>query len=268
MKSFIITFLSCIMFVNVCAQVPSPSQIRAAKDTLVFRQLHFDRVIAPTTDLKIFAKYYQALRQGYKGYEKYKQFSKIHRLNAAMRENQIYGGSDVYSPNSLRDMGEIEKKAPFFDPIFDELNKQYYERKPSQQLVREFLQDSVERWNWKLQDQMYEQHGRYSNDSTKVRSYHRRAEMRDLEKRLRIMRDSCENLPIFFVDIDHKFGGNIRKYVRHLYKNSLMGSSGKLFIFMRNPSAETIQNDPGVQYAVGLALYELWIKKVREGKVK
>lgn len=92
--------------------------------------------------------------------------------------------------------------------------------------------------------------------------------MKNLVKRLTVFRDKAENLPIFFTDIDGKFGGNISKYVKNLYNKSIMGNLNLLRKFTTNPSLEMIQSDPGVQFAVGLALYKLWIKGIRENTGK
>ena len=127
--------------------------------------------------------------------------------------------------------------------------------------------DSVIKLNGLLKEQCCEQNG-IGTEENKTKRYRRRAEMKDLTRRLEQLRDSAENLPIFFVDIDGKFGGSVRKYVRHLYGKSIMGNMDVLYRFLNRPTMDMIQNDPGVQFAVGLALYEQWIKDVRDGKVK
>mgnify|MGYP000532515058 CR=1 FL=1 len=75
------------------------------------------------------------------------------------------------------------------------------------------------------------------------------------------------NKPVFFSEIYGKFKGNIGKYVDHLYKHSILCSKSRMDKFVRYPKAEELQKDPGVQFVIGMALYELWIKDVREGRV-
>ncbi len=77
----------------------------------------------------------------------------------------------------------------------------------------------------------------------------------------------ANNKPIFFATIHSRYGGNIRKYVDDLYGKSIMGSKSRLFRFCRWPTARKLQADLSVQFAIGLALYELWIKQVRDGKI-
>ncbi len=69
------------------------------------------------------------------------------------------------------------------------------------------------------------------------------------------------NKPLFFSTIYGKFGGDIKAYVDYLYKRSFLTNRFRLNTFMRWPSAKKIERDPGVQFILGLALYELWLKR-------
>ncbi len=69
------------------------------------------------------------------------------------------------------------------------------------------------------------------------------------------------NKPLFFSTIYGKFGGDIKAYVDYLYKRSFLTNRFRLNTFMRWPSAKKIEQDPGVQFILGLALYELWLKR-------
>ena len=93
------------------------------------------------------------------------------------------------------------------------------------------------------------------------------AEKRRLVQALTAFDTAAVNKPVFFSEIYGKFKGNIGKYVDHLYKHSILCSKSRMDKFVRYPKAEELQKDPGVQFVIGMALYELWIKDVREGRV-
>ncbi len=72
------------------------------------------------------------------------------------------------------------------------------------------------------------------------------------------------NKPIFFSTIYSEYKGDIEKYVDDLYSKSIMGSKWRMTLFCRWPSAKKLQKDLSVQFAIGLALYDLWIKQTKE----
>ena len=90
-------------------------------------------------------------------------------------------------------------------------------------------------------------------------------EKRRLVQALAAFDTAAANKPVFFSEIYGKFKGNIGKYVDHLYKHSILCNQRRMDKFVRYPKAEDLQKDPGVQFVIGMALYELWIKDVREG---
>lgn len=79
---------------------------------------------------------------------------------------------------------------------------------------------------------------------------------RDLVERLTAFGEKAKVKPIFFVDIETDFNGDVARYVEHLYSHSIMGSEKMFKKFMRKPSKEKIQQDPGFQFTLGLLLYE------------
>ncbi len=93
------------------------------------------------------------------------------------------------------------------------------------------------------------------------------AEKRRLVQALTTFDTAAVNKPVFFSEIYGKFKGNIGKYVDHLYKRSILCRKSRMDKFVRYPKTEDLQKDPGVQFVIGMALYELWIKDVREGRV-
>lgn len=79
----------------------------------------------------------------------------------------------------------------------------------------------------------------------------------DLLKRLKAYHLEAKDKPMFFADIETKFGGNIEKYVDYLYDKSIMGNRKKFKRFMYKPQTWMIQRDPGFQFTLGLLLYEM-----------
>lgn len=79
----------------------------------------------------------------------------------------------------------------------------------------------------------------------------------ELIEKLKAYSQEANDKPIFFADIEMKFGGDIEKYVHHLYENSIMGNRKKFKRFLRSPYSWKIQKDPGFQFSLGLILYEM-----------
>ncbi len=91
------------------------------------------------------------------------------------------------------------------------------------------------------------------------------AEKARLVENLRKFDAASDNKPIFFATIYAQYKGDIEKYVDDLYSKSIMGSKWRMGLFCRWPSAKKLQEDLSVQFAIGLALYDLWIKQGRTG---
>lgn len=70
--------------------------------------------------------------------------------------------------------------------------------------------------------------------------------------------------PKFFVDIAHQYDGDISAYVKDMYDQSCLLNGKQFQRFLRKPSAVKLQNDMGVQFVIGIALYRLWIREQAE----
>lgn len=88
-----------------------------------------------------------------------------------------------------------------------------------------------------------------------------RADKELLVRQLTAFDSLSQNKPLFYSTIYGKFGGNIKAYVDDLYKRSILTNRYRLNTFIFWPSAEKLERDPGVQLILGLALYELWLKR-------
>ncbi len=103
------------------------------------------------------------------------------------------------------------------------------------------------------------------NDARYYReNFDMKAEKARLVENLRKFDAASDNKPIFFATIYSKYKGDIEKYVDDLYSKSIMGNPWRMTRFCRWPSAKKLQKDLSVQFAIGLALYDLWIKQNRE----
>lgn len=88
-----------------------------------------------------------------------------------------------------------------------------------------------------------------------------RAERDSLIKNLTDFSKVATHFPVFFIDIDNHFHGNIDKYVRNLYRKSIFCNQMRLTLFARKPTTQKLLNDPGVQFVISLLRYEQWIKE-------
>lgn len=79
----------------------------------------------------------------------------------------------------------------------------------------------------------------------------------ELVERLTAYSKKAKLKPVFFAEIEKKFDGDIRRYVEHLYSESIMGNRKKFKSFMRSPYSEKIMKDPGYQFTLALQLFDM-----------
>ena len=75
---------------------------------------------------------------------------------------------------------------------------------------------------------------------------------------------TAHNKPLFFADIHKTYNDDIEAYVKDMFKTSILIDNRQNQRFLRKPSAETLQNDAGVKFVIGVALYKLWL--TQQGK--
>lgn len=99
---------------------------------------------------------------------------------------------------------------------------------------------------------------------------HSRKARRELVKNLQRFDSLSNNKPFVFVDIKYKYNNDIKRYVRHLYRKSMLLNYFQLQRYDRHPSLKRLQRDPGVQFVIAMALYNAWIKqeKTTDGQEK
>ena len=75
---------------------------------------------------------------------------------------------------------------------------------------------------------------------------------------------TAHNKPLFFADIHNTYNDDIEAYVKDMFKTSILIDNRKNQQFLRKPSAEKLQNDAGVKFVIGVALYKLWLTQQGE----
>lgn len=78
--------------------------------------------------------------------------------------------------------------------------------------------------------------------------------------------DTCShNKPLFFRLLKSQ-ETTPATFATEIYTRSILTTPHLLKAFMKRPSAEALRRDPGVQLILGLALYELWLKRGGEAE--
>ena len=84
---------------------------------------------------------------------------------------------------------------------------------------------------------------------------------KDLVEALTAFSKTAHNKPLFFADIHNSYNDDIKAYVKDMFKTSILIDNKQNQRFLRKPSAEKLQNDAGVKFVIGVALYKLWLKQ-------
>ncbi len=82
---------------------------------------------------------------------------------------------------------------------------------------------------------------------------------KELIEALTAFNKMASNKPLFFAEIHQKYNDDIEAYVKDMFKTSVLIDDKQNQRFLRKPSAEKLQNDAGVNFVIGVALYKLWL---------
>ena len=82
---------------------------------------------------------------------------------------------------------------------------------------------------------------------------------KELVFQLNAFNKMAHNKPLFFADIHQVYNDDFDAYVKYMFKNSILIDNKQNQRFLRNPSSEKLQNDIGVRFVIGVALYKLWL---------
>lgn len=74
----------------------------------------------------------------------------------------------------------------------------------------------------------------------------------------------ANNKPLFFAEIHKTYNNDIEAYVKDMFNTSVLIDDKQNQRFLRKPSAEKLQNDMGVRFVTGIALYKLWLTQQEE----
>ena len=100
------------------------------------------------------------------------------------------------------------------------------------------------------------------------RHYHRKSvAQKELIEALKAFDRTAHNKPLFFADTHKAYNNDIEAYVKDMFKTSILIDNRQNQRFLRKPSAEKLQNDAGVRFVIGVALYKLWLtQQVEDNK--
>ena len=71
-------------------------------------------------------------------------------------------------------------------------------------------------------------------------------------------RDTAAYLPTLYAVIEKKYGGDVARYVDHLYRRAILIGRGARLRFRLNPSQRRMKRDAGFQFVLSRMLYRLW----------
>jgi len=220
-----------LLLVSLLSIEAMPSQT-IATDTLAFRQYLSHSTVADYVQVRTLAKLYQAMAGGLVR-------SPDKSTSEDIPHDSFYNNY-TYSPQAdCPSLFVIEDDFSFFEA-------QAANASVPNHLIRK-LSDSIKSYRLSFEDV----------DAEKQR----------LVRALTAFDSVSTHKPIFYADIYGRFKGSAAKYVDYLFKKSFLFRKSHLEKFVRYPKAKTLQHDLGVQFVIGLALYESWIRDVREGRV-
>ena len=155
-------------------------------------------------------------------------------------QNQDKGESDIIA-NITPAMIGFDSNLKFGNPLFHQ-----HEAEPGYKLALEELRKQFD--------------NRMTNPDSIAQ------EKRQLANSLTAMDTLLHNKPLLFQVIYKKYGGDITKYVDALYSRSFMTSEKLFKRMMRRTRPKLLVKDLGVNYALSMALYQVWLKQQNEEK--
>lgn len=234
MKAFIITLL-CMLG---CLRPASAQSKQDVSDTLLYRQM-FNSPLGPVTDMLTLMDFY-AIGSG-----------KYDRPNPNYRPPVIVDGYSRDLSGQSNSIASYIDRSPHGQSSYNV--RGYYQSNHSM-----YLRPSTERFVKYLLEDYETLHSAWRNIDQ---------QRQQLISRLEAFDTLAQTKPLFYSEIhSKKYKGDIPKYVHDLYRKSIMGNPKKLKRFILNQKVKRLRGDMGFQYTLGLALYEMWIRQLREGK--
>lgn len=234
MMKFLLIFCACVFGMGFSAYAQTYSD-----DTLAFRQVFATKFVADYVKMPVLTAVYRNISHG--NYAKTP--SDPHRIE----DSESFLTNYTYSTQPDRQSRFIELDN---SNICRDIGNMFF---PSDQSVLPASALSILCTEVKRYCASYED---------------KKAEQARLVRALTAFDSLAAQKPIFYADIYSKYGGSVEKYVNTLFRKSILFSESRLESFVDHPTTKKLQADPGVQFVISLALYESWIRDVREGRVR
>lgn len=106
---------------------------------------------------------------------------------------------------------------------------------------------------------------KYQQDSVRKNGFSPDSIKSEMVRRLKAFDRTAYYKPIFYADIYSRYKGNYKAYVDALFKKSLITSPKRLRRFTAYARKKMLLKDMGFQFTLSLALYELWMRQVKDG---
>lgn len=214
------------------------AQPHFANDTLIYRQF-LEKSSFPMTNMALIQAIWVEMKP-----KKYRIVDDMFHFDSYNHESLEYQQAHPqYNPHYGL-VGSPESRY-FSDYVFSDPHYAKYNGKILMNLLKrdlKYLQDSIRESGMNV-------------DSVKE----------DMVRRLQAFDKAAYYKPIFFADIYSRYKGDYRKYVDDLFRKSLITSPRRLRSFTAYARKRMILKDMGFQFTLSLALYELWIKQVKDG---
>ena len=234
MKYRILSILLYLMLISLKLS----AQPHFANDTLIYRQF-LEKSPFPVTNMALIQAIWVEMKP-----KKYRIVDYMYHFDSNNNESFEYQQANPqYNPHYGL-VGSPESRF-FSDYVFSDSHYAKYNGEILMNLLKrdlKYLQDSIRESGMNV-------------DSVKE----------DMVRRLQAFDKAAYYKPIFFADIYSRYKGDYRKYVDDLFRKSLITSPRRLRRFTAYARKRMILKDMGFQFTLSLALYELWIKQVKDG---
>lgn len=230
----------CFAVLLLFSPIPLSAQPHFANDTLAFRK-YFSKAPFPETNMALIQALWVELKP----------------------KTSLAGGHNVHYVNGLRPQRDVEyNPGPVLTSNGSSHSRSYDDEDSYRYVTHSLWEKTSESLRFKrmLKQDLHDLQDSILNSGMNVDSI-----KEDMVNRLEAFDKAAYYKPIFYADIHSTYKGDYRKYVDDLFKKSLITSPKRLRRFTAYARKNMLLKDRGFQFTLCLALYELWIKQVKEG---